>query len=79
MRREARMTRFDKVCAVLSIGVGGILMAVGAIGLFTGGEINLRLPPVLGGLPFLLGWSMCVLVIRYWRLSKDCGNEDDPI
>jgi hypothetical protein len=77
MRRAARMTRFDKVCAVLSIGGGGILMVVGVIGLFTGGSIRLSLPPVLGGLPFLLGWSMCVLIVRYWRLSKESDSRND--
>ena len=67
------MTLFDKFCAILSIPIGVAFLVLGGIGLFAGANANFTLPPVLGFLPFLLGWTMCVTTIRYW--SKDNATE----
>ena len=64
------MTTFDKVCSALSIPVGIIFMILGAVGLFTGAKAHFSLPPVLGGLPFFLGWGMSIPLIRYWKISN---------
>ncbi|UCF13954.1 MAG: hypothetical protein JSU94_09570 [Phycisphaerales bacterium] len=64
------MTTFDKACAVLAIPIGVIFMVLGAIGLFTGAKAHFALPPILGGLPFFLGWAMSIPLIRYWRISN---------
>ncbi|MBN8459460.1 MAG: hypothetical protein J0M04_16655 [Verrucomicrobia bacterium] len=64
------MTTFDKLCAVLTIPIGAVFLIVGAVGLFTGSNAHFDLPPILGFLPFLLGWSMCVTLIRFWRRSS---------
>ena len=63
------MTTFDKACAVIAIPIGVIFMVLGAIGLFTGSNANFTLPPILGGLPFFLGWAMSIPLIRYWKIS----------
>ncbi len=72
------MTRFDKIAAVLSIPVGAVFLVLGAIGLFAGSAANFQLPPILGALPFLLGWSMCVTLIRFWRSGGDGPAEEEP-
>ena len=81
------MTGFDKFCACFSIGIGAIFMALGAIGLFLGSSANFTLPPVLGGLPFLLGWGMCVPLIKFWsrsaparrRIGHQAGSVASPV
>jgi hypothetical protein len=69
MQNFSPMTTFDKVCAVFSIGIGAIFMVLGGIGFFIGSSAHFRLPPLLGGLPFFLGWGMCIPLIRYWKMS----------
>ena len=64
------MNVFDKICAVITIPIGAVFLALGAIGLFTGASANFTLPPVLGALPFFLGWAMCVTLIRFWIRSN---------
>lgn len=64
------MTGFDKLCAVFAIPIGIVFMVLGAVGLFTGSKANFSLPPILGGLPFFLGWGMSIPLIRYWRISN---------
>jgi len=63
------MTTFDKICAALSIGVGAIFMVLGVVGVFVGAKAHFALPPILGGLPFFLGWGMCVPLVKFWKLS----------
>ena len=70
MRNFVPMSVFDKICAALSIVVGAIFMILGGIGLFTGAKAHFTLPPVLGILPFFLGWGMCVPLIKYWKMSS---------
>jgi hypothetical protein len=68
------MSKFDKFCALLTIPVGVIFLVLGTVGLFLGAEAHFTLPPVLGALPFLLGWSMCVTLIKFWRGSGGGGS-----
>ena len=64
------MSGFDKVCAVFAIPIGVVFMVIGAVGLFTGSKTHFSLPPILGALPFFLGWGMSVPLIRYWRITN---------
>lgn len=61
------MTAFDKLCATIAIPIGIAFMLLGIVGLFTGSKAHFALPPVLGFLPFFLGWAMSVTLIRFWR------------
>ena len=63
------MNLFDKICAVPTIVLGVVFMALGAFGLIYGSNAHFSLPPILGGLPFFFGWAMCIGLIKYWRLS----------
>ncbi len=69
------MTTFDRICAALSIAVGAIFMVLGVIGLFFGSRANFTLPPILGGLPFFLGWGMCIPLVRYWKMSSKTDDD----
>ena len=71
------MTIFDKMCAVLSIGIGVVFMFLGVIGLFIGASAHFTLPPVLGGLPFFLGWGMCIPLIKFWKMSGKNNSKAD--
>jgi hypothetical protein len=71
------MTTFDKICALFSILAGALFMILGVVGFFAGARANFRLPPILGGLPFLLGWGMCIPLVRYWRMSDQNIAESD--
>lgn len=64
------MTVFDKACAVVAIPIGIVFMVLGAIGLFTGAKAHFDLPPILGCLPFFMGWAMSIPLIRYWKISN---------
>jgi len=77
MKHFVSMTAFDKICAVLSIAVGAIFMVVGVFGLVFGANAHFTLPPILGGLPFFLGWGMCVPLVKYWRMSGEDNNGTD--
>ena len=61
------MNLFDKICACLAIPVGLIFMLLGIFGFFAGSSAHFTLPPILGGLPFFLGWAMCVCLIKFWN------------
>lgn len=73
------MTAFDKICATLAIPCGLLLMALGFVGLFTGSKAHFTLPPVLGALPFFLGWAMSITLIRFWRRNPPSGTADAPL
>ncbi len=64
------MTLFDKICSCLAIPIGAIFMVHGALGFFAGSKAHFTLPPVLGVLPFFLGWSMCVTLVKFWKTSR---------
>jgi len=68
------MNLFDKICAVPTIAVGAVFMVLGAIGLFTGSNAHFTLPPILGALPFFLGWAMCVVLVKFWSQSNRLKN-----
>ena len=72
------MSAFDKICAVPTIIVGAVFLALGAFGLIFGCNAHFTLPPILGGLPFFLGWGMCVVLIKYWRLSASLNDDSQP-
>lgn len=71
------MNKFDKVCAVLAIPIGGVFMILGIIGLFAGSSANFSLPPIIGVLPFFLGWAMCVTIIKFWKASDKSSDSFD--
>ena len=73
MNNSSRMTTFDKICAALSIAVGAIFMVLGAFGLIFGSKAHFTLPPIIGGLPFFLGWGMCVPLVKFWKMSNRNG------
>ncbi len=70
------MTVFDKICACLAIPIGAIFMLLGVVGLFTGARAHFTLPPILGVLPFFLGWAMCVSLLKYWIKSNETQVEE---
>lgn len=65
------MSTFEKLCAALAICMGAILMILGVFGLFMGASAHFTLPPLLGALPFFVGYGICVPLARYWRMSND--------
>ncbi len=62
------MSIFEKICIILAVPLGAILMILGALGLFLGCSFNFTLPPILGGVPFLVGYGICVCLVKYWKL-----------
>jgi hydrogenase/urease accessory protein HupE len=64
------MNIFEKICMVVTIPVGAIFMVLGVIGLFVGCNAHFTLPPILGVLPFFLGFAMFVCLVRYWKLCN---------
>ena len=60
------MNVFNKVCMVLAVALGGLLMILGALGLFFGCNAHFTLPPVLGALPAIVGWGIVTAVRAAW-------------
>lgn len=73
------MNVFDKICACFAIPVGAVFMLLGLVGLVSGSSAHFTLPPVLGGLPFFLGWAMCVVLVKYWRNSGRRAPTDPEV
>ena len=71
------MNVFDKTCAVLAIPMGALFMVLGVIGTFAGSSAHFTLPPIIGGLPFFLGWAMCISLIKFWVLSNRTNQRRD--
>ena len=70
------MNIFDKICAVLAFVLGVAFLAVGGLGLFFGSSAHFTLPPVLGGLPLLLGWGIVRPIYLAWSApSRQRGLE----
>ena len=67
MAKELTVNIFDKICAVLAFVLGGTLLVLGMLGLFTGCKAHFTLPPVLGVLPALVGWGIIKPIIVAWR------------
>ena len=61
---------FDRICAGLAFLLGIVLVVLGLLGLFFGCRANFTLPPVLGGLPALVGWGILKSVRVAWRSGK---------
>ncbi len=55
------------MCMVLAYAMGIVLMLLGIIGLFFGSSANFTLPPILGGVPFLIGWGIIVAIKIAWN------------
>ncbi|QQE09917.1 hypothetical protein JD969_10325 [Planctomycetota bacterium] len=66
---------FDKLCIVIAIPLGAILMILGALGLILGCNAHFTLPPLLGVIPFFPGFAMCVCLIKYWKLTNELQNK----
>lgn len=49
------MNTFDRICAALAFLTGCTFLLLGALGIFFGSNAHFTLPPVLGGLPLLVG------------------------
>ncbi len=64
------MNIFDKMCAVPAILLGVVFMFLGALGLFKGCNAHFALPPVLGVVPFFVGWGMCVSLVKSWNINS---------
>ena len=64
------MSTFEKICAALAICIGAIFMILGIVGLFMGAKAHFTLPPLLGALPFFVGYGICIPLVRYWRMSN---------
>jgi len=60
------MNVFDKLCAALAFVLGGLLLILGAIGLFAGCRANFSLPPVFGIIPAFVGWGIVRAVYVAW-------------
>lgn len=73
------MNAFDKVCACLSIPIGICFIVLGVIGTFAGASAHFTLPPILGGIPFFLGWAMSITMIKFWKQSRNAANGDDDL
>lgn len=72
-----KLTAFDKFCGAFSIVIGLIFMLMGFIGIFGGSQASFTLPPVLGFLPFFLGWGMSMPLIKFWKISNAANNKTD--
>jgi hypothetical protein len=70
------MNLFDKICACVAIPIGMIFLILGIIGFFAGSQAHFTLPPILGGLPFFLGWAMSITLIKFWRQSSKSSQDD---
>lgn len=65
-----RMNLFDKICAVLAFILAVIFVLLGGLGIFTGCKANFALPPILGGLPLLVGWGIIKAVLVAWKVDS---------
>jgi len=78
-----RMNLFDKICAVLAFVLAVIFVLLGGLGIFTGCKANFVLPPILGGIPLLVGWGIIKAVLVAWKAnseerSPDLSSEKSP-
>ena len=73
------MTLFDKICAVPALIFSVILLLLGGIGFFLGSSANFSLPPILGCLPFFIGWGIFRSVLIAWRSSNQARTFEDNL
>ena len=76
MCRFTPMSIFEKMCAALAILLGIVFLILGVFGLFLGAKAHFTLPPILGALPFFIGYGICIPLIRYWKMSNDLPMEN---
>lgn len=69
--REQRLNAFDRLCVIVAFPVGIGFLFVGLPGCFMGANLNLTLPPVLGGLVFLAGWGILKAIIVAWQVTRE--------
>ncbi len=72
------MSVLDKLCSIIAIPIGAVFMVLGIFGLFAGAKATFTLPPILGALPFFLGWAMCITLIKYWIATNRMAQENQP-
>jgi hypothetical protein len=74
------LSLLDRVCAALAFVCALGFLVLGAFGLVFGVSFRLAWPPIVGGLPVLIGWGILRSVIVAWprpaapgpaRVSKD--------
>lgn len=63
---------FDQICILLAILTGTILCILGSFGIFFGSHANFSLPPIAGGLPFLVGWGILRSVQKGLGIPSTC-------
>jgi hypothetical protein len=68
------MNGFDRFCAVFAFLLGIVFLVLGVIGLFTGCSANFTLPPILGGIPALVGWGILRAVYFAWNAPSQPGG-----
>ncbi len=64
------MNLFDRICAVLAMILGVVLLALGIVGIFIGCKASFTLPPILGALPALVGWGIAKSVWVAWSVGR---------
>ncbi len=64
------MNLFDKICRIPAFLLGILFLLLGIPGLFTGCRANFTLPPILGGIPALVGWGIIRAVWVAWKKSN---------
>jgi hypothetical protein len=65
------MNTFDKFCAGAAFLVGIVLLILGVFGLIFGCNAHFTLPPILGGIPALVGWGILRSVRVAWRIRPE--------
>lgn len=68
------MNAFDRICAVTAFVLGVILLALGALGTFTGCRANFTLPPVLGIFPAFVGWGILRAIVIAWKVPPTLSS-----
>lgn len=66
-----RMNLFDKICAVMAIILGGVFVLLGGLGVFMGCKAHFTLPPILGGIPLLVGWGIIKAILVAWHAGPE--------
>jgi len=66
-----KMNLFDKICAVLAFILGGLFLLFGGLGLFMGCNAHFSLPPILGVIPFFVGWGIIKPILVAWKKLEE--------
>jgi hypothetical protein len=69
-----KLNSFDRFCAVLAVALGIVFLLLGVVGFFFGSSANFTLPPLLGGLPALIGWGILRSVRIAWGNGRSIGD-----